>query len=215
MKLDETRDGLSQLCARNLFDIAILSSQGINMTTKWRTLKERIVVKDRWIDLRAEKCETPSGALLDPFYTLHLPDLVFVVALTSNEEVVLVREYRHGIKETVLNLPGGAIEPGESPIAAAKRELAEEAGFTATRWHQVAKVAADVGRQNNNIYIFIATGASCDAIRNLDTGEEGMTMELLQIKGLYKGLSDGILPHAGHISAFLLAMSSIGRLELK
>ena len=80
---------------------------------RWKVLSERIVVKDQWIDLRAQRCLTPRGAVLDPFYLLALPDFVHVVALTGSGDVVLVREYRHAIGACVLNLPGGWIDAGE------------------------------------------------------------------------------------------------------
>lgn len=183
--------------------------------SKWRVLDERILVQDRWIDLRAQKCLTPQGVILDPFYVLDYPDFVNVVALTEDARIVLVREYRHGIRQSVLNLPGGWIERGEHPLAAAKRELAEEAGFVSGDWREVARFGADIGRQNNSVHVFLATGATADAIRDLDVGEEGMTVELLSIDDVYDGLAEGLLPHAAHISSFLLAMKASGRIARK
>jgi len=177
---------------------------------RWKVLSERTVVKDQWIDLRAQRCLTPRGAVLDPFYLLALPDFVHVVALTEEGDVVLVREYRHAIGACVLNLPGGWIDAGEHPLAAAKRELAEEAGFVCEDWREVAQFGADIGRQDNSIHVFLALAAKPGAVRNLDAGEEGMTVELLSPEHLYEGLATGLLPHAAHISAFLLAMKAAG-----
>jgi len=185
------------------------------MSGEWKILDERVIVRDRWIDLRAQKCVTPGGVVLDPFYVLHPPDFVFIVALTEADEVALVREYRHPIRQSVLNLPGGWIDGDEAPLAAARRELAEEAGFVSDHWRFVSRLAADIGRQSNWVHIFLATGARPGAARNLDAGEEGMTVELLPLSKVIAGVNEGLLPNSAHVAALMAALLASGRLGLK
>jgi 8-oxo-dGTP pyrophosphatase MutT (NUDIX family) len=185
------------------------------MPPEWKTLDQRIIVKDRWIDLRAETCVTPGGAVLDPFYVVRMPDFVHVVALTDTDEIVLTEEYRHAIQKRVLNLPGGWIDPGEDALAAARRELAEETGFASKDWRFITRFAADVGRQNNWVHVFLATGAKTGAARNPEPGEEGMKVALMPLKTLFDQLNNSLLPHSAHIAALLLALMAAGRVALK
>ena len=90
---------------------------------------ERTVLKDRWIDVTAEDCVTAAGAELNPFYLFNSPDFAHAVSVTEAGRLVMVRQYRHGARLTSLEAPGGLIDPGETPEAAAARELLEETGY--------------------------------------------------------------------------------------
>ena len=80
------------------------------MDTPWRTLSSTSVVRDRWIDVRADRCVTPSGVEISPYYVLRYPDWVHVVALTPERGLVLVRQYRHGAGQWFLELPAGGLD---------------------------------------------------------------------------------------------------------
>ena len=98
----------------------------------WTVRRSRTVLADRWIHVNADAVEDARGNLLDPYYTLESPDWVSVVALTDAEELVLVRLYRHGLRALSLELPAGAVDPGDAdPLAAGRRELLEETGHEA------------------------------------------------------------------------------------
>jgi 8-oxo-dGTP pyrophosphatase MutT (NUDIX family) len=100
------------------------------MTPKpWRVLSTRTLHQDRWLTLNAERVETGSGHVLDPFYTVVTGSYVTVVPLLPDGRVVCVEQYRHGIGRVVLELPSGNLDPDEAPAACAARELAEETGY--------------------------------------------------------------------------------------
>jgi 8-oxo-dGTP pyrophosphatase MutT (NUDIX family) len=100
---------------------------------KWRVTASRHVHKDRWISLRADDCVTDEGAVVAPYYVLEYRDWVEVVALDAADNVLLVRQYRHGLGDVSLELPAGNMDPGETdPVEAARRELLEEAGCAGT-----------------------------------------------------------------------------------
>jgi ADP-ribose diphosphatase len=85
----------------------------------WKLLPSEYVLHGRWLSLRADTCQLPNGCTIAPYYVLEYPTWVNIVALTKDHEVVLVRQYRHGVQQTVLELPSGTVEAIDlSPLAA-------------------------------------------------------------------------------------------------
>ena len=68
----------------------------------WTLLSSKYLVQDRWLSLRADSCQMPNGLVVEPFYVMEYSTWVNIVAITKNQEVVLVKQYRHGIQKTVL-----------------------------------------------------------------------------------------------------------------
>src|SRR6267142_715416 len=102
------------------------------------------IVKDRWFSLRADACRIPNGRTIAPYYVFEYPPWVNVVALTENGHVVLVKQYRHGLQRTLIELSSGGVEPQDtSPLAAARRELLEETGSTGKHFIQTGVRSAN------------------------------------------------------------------------
>lgn len=183
------------------------------MDTKWRTVSSKTVIKDRWIDVRADRCFTPSGVEISPFYVLTYPDWVHVVALTPARCLVLVKQYRHAAGVSFLELPAGAIETRDSSIEeAARRELAEETGFTSERWLKVSTLYPNPATHTNRIHTFLALDVVAKYEQNLDQGEEGLEFCVHPLDEILQGLEAGILGQAMHVSSLLLADRVIQRL---
>ena len=81
------------------------------MPKPWRVLDSRIEYKDRFLAHRMDKCETPHGQIVDPYHVIELPNWVNMVAVTEDHQVLMVREYRHGIGEVVFGLPSIRARP--------------------------------------------------------------------------------------------------------
>src|SRR5277367_1134034 len=97
----------------------------------WRRIREGEERDLTILRIREDSFEDPRDASLHPRVILTAPDWVNVVALTDAGEAVLVRQFRFGVEANTLEIPGGMVEPGEEPSAAASRELQEETGFRA------------------------------------------------------------------------------------
>ncbi|MEO1475411.1 MAG: NUDIX hydrolase [Pseudomonadota bacterium] len=139
----------------------------------WRTLSSRITYEDQWLRLRADRCETSDGKVIDPFHIIDASDWVNVAALTDDGNVVLIREYRHGAEAITLGLPGGVCDrEDDSPIVSAARELEEETGYTCRSFVPTGRAHANWADHSNEIHFFLGFGAELNGQTNLDENEE-------------------------------------------
>jgi 8-oxo-dGTP pyrophosphatase MutT (NUDIX family) len=135
---------------------------------KWRVTASRHIHKDRWISLRADDCVTDEGAVIAPYYVLEYPDWVEVVALDADNNVLLVKQYRHALGDISVELPAGGMDPGETdPVEAARRELLEEAGCAGTLT-LVGETRPNAGTHTNRTHIVLAR----DVVKVADPQDE-------------------------------------------
>lgn len=147
-----------------------------NQTTKlisWKTIRSRILVNDPpWIKISVEQIELPNGKKIDNFYQVHLPEYVVIVAQTQEGLIIMERQYKHAVGKVILNLPAGYLDSDESPVDCAQRELLEETGFKAKRWHHLGSFWVDGNRGCGKIHAFAASNAhSVREPQNEDTEE--------------------------------------------
>lgn len=180
-------------------------------TPPWRVLGSRVLVRDRWIDLRADRCVTARGIELDPFYVLGYADWVNAVALTPEGLVVTVRQYRHGIGRPVLELPGGAVDGGEVPALAGARELVEETGYAGAAPRHVCSFPVNPATHTNLIHTCLILDARPAAPLARDPGED-MTVHLLEPAALLDEMRAGRFGQSMQVGPFLLALEAAGRL---
>ncbi|PZR35634.1 NUDIX hydrolase [Caulobacter segnis] len=135
---------------------------------KWRVTASRHIHKDRWISVRADDCVTDEGAVVAPYYVLEYRDWVEVVALDAENNVLLVRQYRHGMGDFSVELPAGNMDPGETdPVEAARRELLEEAGCAGVLT-LVGESRANAASHANRTHIILAR----DVVRVADPQDD-------------------------------------------
>ncbi len=139
--------------------------------TPWTVIGSRTVVSDRWIHLRADDCRDERGHKIAPYYVLEPADWISVLAITTDGDVVIVEEYRHGAGVVALGTIGGAVEEGESALAAARRELREETGYAAGELIDLGATWANFGNHSNRVHHFLATGCVPTGERSLDDSE--------------------------------------------
>jgi 8-oxo-dGTP pyrophosphatase MutT (NUDIX family) len=180
----------------------------------WTLLDSRTLVQDRWISLRADRLRTAEGAELSPWYVLDYPDWAAVVALTDDDRMVLVRQWRHAAQAWCLELPGGVIDPGDAdPLSAVRRELLEETGHAARNWRYLYAAYPNPAIQTNRIHFVLAEGAHPAGAMAHEPGET-MQLACLPVAEVLAGIGQGMLHQAMHVGAALAGLAAAGRIRL-
>ena len=171
-----------------------------------KPLKTEVEFATPWFQILAKTMREGEA----PYYSLKLQDYSAVVALTDEQQVLIVRQYRPAVERYTLELPSGLIDPGETPAEAARRELLEETGYEAVAVENLGPMLPDTGRLANRIYSCVATG-----VRRVEgrLPEEGMEVLTWPLDELARATVDGRFDHALHVAVVMVAVLK-GRIRL-
>jgi 8-oxo-dGTP pyrophosphatase MutT (NUDIX family) len=162
---------------------------------RWRVVETEFLQDCRVFSVTRTLAESERSGERFPFYRIDSADWVNVVPLTREGHVVMIRQYRHGTREVTLEVPGGMVDPGESPVAAAARELLEETGYRAERVEPIGHVSPNPALFGNRLHAFVARGAERVAeIHN--EGREETQVELVRRRDLPELVRRGRVDHA-------------------
>lgn len=138
----------------------------------WKVLSSEYLFRRPWLTARRDVCQLPDGRINDEYYVLEYPTWINVVAVTRDGEMVLVRQYRHGLGRTCFEIVAGCVEEGEDPMDAAKRELLEETGYSGGEWQETLVFSCNASAMNNLSHSFLAIGVEKTATQHLDACED-------------------------------------------
>lgn len=139
---------------------------------KWTIINSRLVLNNKWCRIRQDEIRLPSGKIIDDYFLNVRPDIAIVFPITANREIVFVRQYRHGVSEILLELPAGIFNPDEEDgLTAAKRELREETGYSASKLTKIATLYDNPVKDTNKIHLFVAENAVLVGQQMLDETE--------------------------------------------
>jgi ADP-ribose pyrophosphatase len=140
---------------------------------KWKVLKEQDVSPSPWFPILQHTVQLANGKIIDDYYFSPLGDVVQVLALTPENEVILVRQYKHGLGEILLELPGGMRQAGKSLIQSALNELEEEVGVKADADDLISlgKIANNPTKTRQITYGYILFNAEFNSVQKLDSTE--------------------------------------------
>ncbi|MBV9277456.1 MAG: NUDIX hydrolase [Candidatus Eremiobacteraeota bacterium] len=178
------------------------------MDQKWRVLSSAYVVDSKWMRLRKDTLELRNGVVIDEYYVRETGGFSCVFALTDDSHVVLVRQFKYGIGRTVLELPSGFIDDGESPHDAAVRELAEETGYVADSIEPVRTLVPDPTNSTTLMHLFLARGARRKLAQHLDPTED-IEIETVSLPELHEKVRNGEIESATQVAAIYMVLDML------
>lgn len=152
-------------------------------------------------DVVRRGCLQPHSGKRATFSVIRSPDWVNVIAITPDQQVVLLRQYRHGQSRVTTEIPGGMVDAGEVALEAAKRELREETGFTSDAWISLGVVDVNPAIQTNRMSIFLAMNAQKTAAQDLDLNER-IAVQTRPLSSVPTAIQEGEISHALVVAAF-------------
>ncbi len=180
---------------------------------KWKVLSSEYLFNDRWFKVRRERCETPGGKIVDPYYIYDFSTWVGALPVTEEGKIIMIRQYRHALGEECIEIPGGCVDDTDTSLEMAiRRELLEETGYTFSSIEHLGKISPNPSTNSNYLHMFLARGGKKTAEQKLDENEDIEVLELT-IGELKHLLRTNQLLQSMHVSCILYALEKMGELK--
>lgn len=162
----------------------------------WKVLESEYLHKRPWLTVRKEKLQMPNGNVIPEYYILEYPNWVNIIAITKEDQFILVQQYRPGIGKTCLELCAGVCEREDpSLLASAQRELLEETGYSGGNWTEFMHVAPNASAANNYSWCFVAEDVEKTGDQSLEASED-ITVHLFTYEEMKELLLNGKIVQA-------------------
>jgi ADP-ribose pyrophosphatase len=179
---------------------------------KWQKLSSRYLVREKWATLRVDTCKLQNGTIKDDYYVLEYPNWVNAVAVTHENKIIMVRQFRHAADIVSLEIPGGVMDDDdESPEFAVRRELLEETGYSFHKAELIATLYPNPATSNNKTFTYLLTGGVKTHEQHLDD-HEILNVEEYTIEEVKQLLLDNEIEQSLHTAALYYGLIKLGAL---
>lgn len=169
-------------------------------TARWVTKSENKEYATPIFNILKRRACLPEEDLESDFYIIDAPAWVNVIAVTGEQQLILVEQFRHGIEEMTWEIPGGVTDPGEPPEATARRELREETGFVSERWTALGSLSSNPAILNNRTFLYLAEACVWEGDQQLDLNEHIRVKEY-PVKDFFRMVREGKIHHSIVVAA--------------
>jgi ADP-ribose pyrophosphatase len=171
----------------------------------WDMQENNLHADCRIFEVRKQRLKRRSDGLEGEFFVLDTNDWVNVLALTPDDKIILVRQFRYGSKEQSLEPPGGVIERGEDTVVAGLRELQEETGYVGEEPKLLGVVRPNAAILSNRCHVILVRNAQKTAELNFDQHEELVT-ELYPVRELKEMVRNGEITHSIGLNSIMMLL---------
>ncbi len=180
----------------------------------WKTIDSHYLLKDTWATIRVDTCTKPDGVVVTPYYVYEFPNWVTALAFTKDGRIILERQYRHALGETIVEIPGGCVDTSDKDFEAAiARELLEETGYQFSRFEYLGKTSCNPSTNTNLMHMFIAYDGELVQEQHLDLGED-LEILFVTLEELLDLLEKGAFVQAMHVTCIYAALKKMGKLTV-
>lgn len=184
------------------------------MIREWSLIKSIKGADYSLFSVRIDTALSPRTGKAHDFYVIDTNDWVTIIPLTSASEVVMVRQFRHGIKEVTLETPGGLVDRASDPLESARRELLEETGYKAREMQLLGELYPQPALFNNRFFVYLGRDAEKITSPSQDEGED-LEVVLIPLHDINGMIRQGEIKHALVLAAFHLLSLQTEEEELR
>lgn len=170
----------------------------------WKRLSRKTFIDTKFLKVYKDKVELPNGIVIPDYSVIEKPSFVMIVATNENNSLITIDEYKYAIDKTIHTLPAGHFNPQEEPLEAAKREFAEETGYSGGQWEYLGEFYDYPTKDLHKVHFIKATGVTKTAGQHLDT-TENITIRLVSLDQLKTEIKNKEWPTNATLAALVAA----------
>lgn len=180
---------------------------------KWKILDSKPAFDNKWFRVIQDKVELPNGRVIDDYFYWSFGDIVNIIALTKEDEILLVKQYKHGAKKIVVEVPAGFVDAENTPLQAAQKELRQETGYISDNWQELGILTDNPTKTDGREHVFVALDVVYQGPQQLDENEEIEVMKI-PFKDLFDLINQGDfnVPHS--LGAICLYLTKSGKINI-